>query len=44
VAYLTHLGLVRGHLGVGVDLYREGAQDAAQTHMKHPGDELYSAS
>jgi hypothetical protein len=41
-AYLTHLGLVRGHLDNGVDRYRKGAQDAAKTHMKHPGDELYA--
>jgi hypothetical protein len=41
-AYLTRLGLVRGHLDVGVDLYREGAAEAAITHMKHPGDELYA--
>jgi len=42
-AYLTQLGLVRGHLNVGFDLYRKGAVDAAKTHMKHPGDELYAA-
>lgn len=43
VAYLTQLGLVSGHLNVGVDLYRAGARDAARSHMKHPGDELYAA-
>ena len=43
VAYLTQLGLVRGHLSVGFGLYREGAKEAARSHMKHPGDELYAA-
>jgi len=42
VAYLTHLGLVRGHLLVGVALYKDGAREMAVTHMKHPGDELYA--
>jgi hypothetical protein len=41
--YLTQLGLVKGHLDVGVDLYRLGDKAAARTHMKHPGDELYAA-
>ena len=41
-AYLSHLGLVRGHLWVGVQLYLAGHQDMALTHMKHPGDELYA--
>jgi hypothetical protein len=42
-AYLTQLGLIRGHLNVGFDLYQQGEVDAAKTHMKHPGDELYAA-
>ncbi len=42
VAYLSQLGLVRGHLLVGVELYKEGAAEMAVTHMKHPGDELYA--
>lgn len=42
-AYLSHLGLVRGHLLVGAELYEEGAVAMAGTHMKHPGDELYLA-
>lgn len=42
VAYLTQFGLVRGHLRVGVELYRQSAVAAAKTHMKHPGDELYA--
>jgi len=41
-AYLGQLGLVRGHLWVGVQLYKAGHKDMALTHMKHPGDELYS--
>lgn len=40
--YLARLGLIRGHLNVGVDLYRNGHADAAATHMKHPADELYA--
>ena len=43
IAYLTNLALVRGHLNVGVDLYGRGAVEAAATHMKHPGDELYAS-
>lgn len=42
VAYLGQLGLVRGHLLVGIELYRRGAVEAARSHMKHPSDELYS--
>lgn len=42
VAYLTQLGLMRGHLFVGVTLYREGEHDEAATHMKHPESELYA--
>lgn len=41
-AYLAHLGLVRGHLWVGVQLYKAGHKEMALTHMKHPGDELYA--
>lgn len=41
-AYLAQLGLVRGHLWVGVQLYKAGHHDMALTHMKHPGDELYA--
>lgn len=40
-AYLTQLALIRGHLSVGMDLYRQGAQEAAVSHMKHPEDEIY---
>lgn len=41
VAYLTQLLLTKGHLRVGVELYRQGAFDLADVHMKHPHDELY---
>lgn len=41
-AYLTRLGLIRGHLRVGYELYREGHIEMAITHMKHPRDELYA--
>ncbi|RDX37849.1 hypothetical protein DZA50_01490 [Kangiella sp. HD9-110m-PIT-SAG07] len=41
-AYLARLGLMRGHLWVGIKLYREGHIAMAKTHMKHPKDELYA--
>jgi hypothetical protein len=41
-AYLRQLALMRGHLNVGLDLYRSGEFQAAATHMKHPEDELYA--
>jgi len=41
--YLAQLSFIRGHLNVGVNLYREDAMDASATHMKHPADELYTA-
>ena len=40
--YLGQLAFIRGHLNVGVNLYREGQVEASATHMKHPGDELYA--
>ena len=42
VAFLTRLGLIRGHLLVGYELYKQGQVDMAITHMKHPRDELYA--
>ncbi|MDP2126806.1 MAG: hypothetical protein Q8K97_05460 [Pseudohongiella sp.] len=42
VVYLTQLGLMRGHLFVGVRLYQEGEHSEAATHMKHPESELYA--
>lgn len=41
--YLAQLSFIRGHLYVGVSLFREGDFEAATTHMKHPSDELYAA-
>ncbi|HEX6260012.1 MAG TPA: hypothetical protein VFZ51_05100 [Woeseiaceae bacterium] len=43
VAYLTRLGLIRGHLRVGMELYEQGMHEHAKGHMKHPGDELYTS-
>jgi len=40
---LTHLGLVRGHLHVGIELYKGEYFENAKRHMKHPKSELYSA-
>lgn len=41
IDFLKNLALVEGHLTAGQELYKAGAKDAAKTHMKHPGDELY---
>lgn len=41
VHYFADLGLVEGHMRVGVELQKRGAHAAALTHMKHPADELY---
>ena len=43
VAYLTHLRLIRGHLAVGHALYQQGLPVLAETHMKHPREEIYSS-
>lgn len=40
--FLAQLGLIRGHLWVGMKLYEQGHIAMAKTHMKHPGDELYA--
>ena len=40
---MTHLGLVRGHLHVGIELYKGKYFENAKRHMKHPKSELYSA-
>lgn len=42
-AFLAQLGFIRGHLLVGVELFRAGHIDHARTHMKHPEDELCAA-
>lgn len=41
-AYLTQIGLMRGHLWVGHQLYLNELSDLSATHMKHPEAELYS--
>ena len=41
-AYLTQLGLLRGHLLVGFELYRRALPEMSETHMKHPKEELYA--
>ena len=43
VAYLTQLGLIRGHLAVGYALYQHDLPELSQTHMKHPREEIYAA-
>ena len=40
--YLTQLGLMRGHLYVGIELYKNGFLENAKMHMKHPKSELYA--
>jgi hypothetical protein len=40
--YLTQIGLMRGHLYVGIELYKNGYLDNAKKHMKHPKHELYA--
>ncbi len=41
IDYLTDLGLLEGHMRVGVALYKAGDAAAAKTHMRHPEDEIY---
>jgi hypothetical protein len=43
VAYMFLLGQIEGHIRVGAELFQQGQAEAAKTHMKHPGDELYDA-
>ncbi len=43
VAYLTQLSLIRGHLAVGYALYTNGMPGLAETHMKHPREEIYAS-
>ena len=40
--YLTQIALMRGHLYVGIELYKNGYVENAKRHMKHPKSELYS--
>ena len=43
IAYLTQLGLIRGHLAVGYALYQRDLPELSETHMKHPREEIYAA-
>ena len=43
VGYLTHLGLIRGHLAVGYALYQRELPLLSETHMKHPQEEIYAS-
>ena len=40
--YLTQISLVKGHLLVGVELYKNEYFENAKRHMKHPKSELYA--
>lgn len=40
--FLAKLGLIRGHLLAGAELYNNNLPALAETHMKHPQDEIYS--
>ncbi|MDE0063565.1 MAG: hypothetical protein OXP09_20310 [Gammaproteobacteria bacterium] len=42
-AYLTRLGLIRGHLAVGYALYQRDLPLLSETHMKHPREEIYAS-
>ena len=42
ILYLTQLGLMRGHLYVGKELYNSGNIEHAKMHLKHPQSELYA--
>lgn len=41
IEYLTNLNLIKGHLWVGVELYKANYIENGQHHMKHPESELY---
>jgi len=41
--YLAALAYIEGHLRAGIALYRVGAARMAETHMKHPKDEIYAS-
>ena len=40
--YLTEISLVKGHLYVGIELYKNKYFENAKRHMKHPKSELYA--
>ena len=39
--YLTNMNLMKGHLWIGIELYKAAKIDNAKRHMKHPKSELY---
>ncbi len=41
-AFLSKLMIIEGHLTAGTDLYADGDNAMAATHMKHPQDEVYA--
>ena len=41
--YLANINLMKGHLWVGIELYKASNIDNAKMHMKHPKSELYEA-
>lgn len=43
VDYLTRLGMLRGHLLAGIELYRRGHREQAQPHVQRPAGQLYAA-
>lgn len=40
--YLSNINLMKGHLWVGIELYKDAQIENAKMHMKHPKSELYS--
>lgn len=42
-AYLAQLGMMRGHLSVGAELYRMGHVMDSANHTRHPEQELYAS-
>jgi hypothetical protein len=40
--FIAQLGFILGHMRVGTALYSQGEAAMAQTHMKHPRDEIYT--
>ena len=41
--YLSNINLIKGHLWVGIELYKNAQIENAKKHMKHPKAELYAA-
>ncbi len=43
IAFITQLGLMEGHVLVGMKLYSINEKDMALTHVDHPVNEIYEA-